>query len=226
RAQDLDHPPSLALAHLCSGLLHLLLGRDTATARNHGIAMDALTEVRRFYDGFVDLLIEQDPSAALAWAEKLKTDSAWLTVGSGVGQASYMLVQAQTLAGAGQAGMGLQVIDRAMTWIEETGVRTLEAAVWRTRGELLLALTPSSSPKGGGENEESEACFLHALEVARDQGARWLELRAAVSLARLWQAQGRRDQARELLAPIYNWFTEGFDAVDLVEAKALLAELA
>jgi predicted ATPase len=73
---------------------------------------------------------------------------------------------------------------------------------------------------------EAEACFHRALEIAREQQGRWLELRASVSLARLWGARGRRDEARELLAGIYGWFTEGFDTVDLVEAKVLLEELA
>ena len=71
----------------------------------------------------------------------------------------------------------------------------------------------------------AEACFRRALEVAREQQARWLEPRTAVSLARLWQAHGRRDEARELLAGLYGWSSEGFDTVDLVEAKVLLEEL-
>jgi predicted ATPase len=74
--------------------------------------------------------------------------------------------------------------------------------------------------------EEAEACFQQALAVARRQQAKSLELRAAMSLARLWQQQGKRDEARELLTPIYGWFTEGFDTADLREAKALLEALA
>ena len=74
--------------------------------------------------------------------------------------------------------------------------------------------------------EEAEACFRQALEIARRQQAKSLELRAAMSLSRLWQQQGKRDEARELLAPIYGWFTEGFDTPDFQEARALLDELA
>ena len=73
---------------------------------------------------------------------------------------------------------------------------------------------------------QAEACFHQALDVARQQQAKSFELRAATSLARLWQRQGKRTEARELLAPIYSWFTEGFDTADLQEAKALLEELA
>ena len=72
---------------------------------------------------------------------------------------------------------------------------------------------------------QAEACFHQALDVARRQQAKSLELRAAVSLSRLWQRQGKRDEARQLLAEIYGWFTEGFDTADLLEAKALLEEL-
>ena len=77
----------------------------------------------------------------------------------------------------------------------------------------------------GTPQEKTEACFLQALDVARRQQAKSLELRAAMSLARLWQQRGKRAEARELLAPVYGWFTEGFDTADLQEAKALLTEL-
>jgi len=146
------------------------------------------------------------------------------------------------LARAGQAERALLATNRALAWIEQTGVRLLEAEVWRTRGELLLRADEGRTTNDDKEpgapsivshtnvgrpspSGEAEACFQRALEVAREQEARWFELRAAVSLARLWQAQGRRDEARELLAGVYGWFTEGFDTVDLVEAKALLEEL-
>jgi predicted ATPase len=75
------------------------------------------------------------------------------------------------------------------------------------------------------QQKEAEACFQQALEIARRQQAKSLELRAATSLSRLWQQQGKRAEARELLAPVYGWFTEGFDTADLQEAKALLDEL-
>ena len=87
----------------------------------------------------------------------------------------------------------------------------------RLKGELLLQRTSLT--------EEVEACFQQALDIARRQQAKSLELRAAMSLARLWQRQGKRAAARELLAPIYGWFTEGFDTADLQEARALLEEL-
>ena len=87
------------------------------------------------------------------------------------------------------------------------------------RGVLLLR-------QPGTPQAEAEACFQRALDVARRQEAKSLELRAAMSLSRLWQQQGKRTEARELLAPIYGWFTEGFDTADLQETKALLDALA
>ena len=99
-----------------------------------------------------------------------------------------------------------------------TEARWWEAEVSRLQGELLLDLPSPAVP-------QAEAAFLRALDVARCQQAKALELRAALSLSRLWQRQGKRTTARELLGPIYGWFTEGFDTADLQETKALLAEL-
>ena len=93
-----------------------------------------------------------------------------------------------------------------------------EAEVYRTAGEIAL-----KSP--GRDITKAQAYFERALAVARQQQAKSWELRAAMSMARLWSDQGKRDEARELLAPVYGWFTEGFDTLDLKEAKALLDEL-
>jgi predicted ATPase len=96
--------------------------------------------------------------------------------------------------------------------------RFYEAELYRLKGDLLVALS-------GAQHVEAEACFRQALEVARHQQAKSLELRTATSLSRLWQRQGRGAEARQLLAEVYGWFTEGFDTPDLREVKALLKEL-
>jgi predicted ATPase len=96
-----------------------------------------------------------------------------------------------------------------------TEMRWSEAEMSRLQGELRLQLASPEVP-------QAEACFQQAIDIARRQQAKSLELRAALSLSRLWQQQGKRQAARELLAPIYGWFTEGFDTSDLQEAKALL----
>ena len=105
-----------------------------------------------------------------------------------------------------------------MTTREATNERWCEAEVHRTAGEIALMLPEPDVAK-------AEEHFEHALVVAREQQAKSWELRAAMSMARLWRDQGKRQQAYDLLAPVYGWFTEGFDTLDLKEAKALLEQL-
>jgi predicted ATPase len=107
----------------------------------------------------------------------------------------------------------------AMTMIERTEEAWCEAEVYRTAGEIILMAPERDAAK-------AEAYFDHALTTARAQEAKSWELRTAMSMVRLWRSQGKPQQARELLAPIYGWFTEGFDTRDLKEVKALLDELA
>jgi predicted ATPase len=130
----------------------------------------------------------------------------------------YLALLAEACAQGGQIPEGLEASAEALDLLATSGVRWWEAELHRLRGELLLQ--DSSAPQG-----EAEFCFHQALAIARDQQAKSLELRATMSLSRLWQQQGKRDEARQLLAPIYGWFTEGFDTADLQEAKALLEEL-
>jgi predicted ATPase len=113
--------------------------------------------------------------------------------------------------------------------VGKTGERFYEAELYRLKGTLTLqSKVPSTQhPTPSTQAEaEAEACFQQALAIARRQGAKSLELRAAMSLSRLWQSQGKREEARRMLAEVYGWFTEGFDTADLQEAKALLEELA
>ncbi len=118
---------------------------------------------------------------------------------------------------AGRADEGLAGLDEALDEECRTGSRLRRAELLRLRGELLL--------QREGNEAEAEACFLQAIAVAQDQHAKSWELRATLSLYRLWQRIGRREEARARLAEVYGWFTEGFDAPDLLEAKALLDEL-
>ena len=143
---------------------------------------------------------------------------------------------AQGYAQGGQAEEGLRVIAEALAMVEKNEERWNEAELYRIKGELTLAKqmpevtesevrlpspTPNPTPKA-----EAEACFLKAIDIARKQQAKSLELRATMSLARLWQQQGKHPEAHQMLSEIYNWFTEGFDTKDLQEAKALLESLA
>ena len=122
-------------------------------------------------------------------------------------------------AGIGWFDEAWRCIGEAMTAIETTMERWSEAEVHRVAGELALM-----SPQP--DTAKAEAYFERALAVAREQQAKSWELRAAMSMARLWRDQGKRDEARDLLAPVFGWFTEGFDTLDLKEAKALLDDLA
>jgi predicted ATPase len=141
----------------------------------------------------------------------------------GIGTAAELPWYLALLAGAhgivGQTAEGLDAIAEALAQVPSTKERFYEAEIYRLKGELLL--------KHGGSNTaaEAETCFRQALDISRVQSAKSWELRAATSLAQLWRDQGRRAQARDLLAPVYGWFTEGFDTEDLKDAKALLAAL-
>jgi predicted ATPase len=127
-----------------------------------------------------------------------------------------LLAEAHGIQGEPEAG--LTALTEALTLADTTGERWYESECYRLKGELLLQLSADNQA-------EAESCFHHALDVARNQQAKSWELRAAISLARLWQQQGKRPAAHDLLAPIYGWFTEGFDTADLQEAKALLDQL-
>jgi predicted ATPase len=122
---------------------------------------------------------------------------------------------AEASAWVGQTTEGLAALAEALA---KSATHWWEAELYRLRGELLLQQTAT-------QPEEATVCFQQALAIARRQQAKSLELRAAMSLSRLWQRQGRRTEACELLAPIYGWFTEGFDTADLQDAKALLEEV-
>ena len=129
-----------------------------------------------------------------------------------------LLYLARAYAELGQFDDAWRCIGEAMTAVETTKERWCEAEVNRMAGEIALKSPEPDAAK-------AEAYFERALAVARQQQAKSWELRAAMSLARLWRDQGKPQQARELLAPVYGWFTEGFDTLDLKEAKALLDEL-
>jgi predicted ATPase len=128
----------------------------------------------------------------------------------------WLILLASALGRLGQHGTGLETIDTAFTLIAETNERWNEAELYLRRGELQLALS---------EADLAETSFEQAVDVARTQNTKLWELRAARALARLWRDRGRRAEAHDLLAPVYGWFTEGFDTADLKHAKALLDEL-
>ncbi len=167
--------------------------------------------------------LEQLRYAALAARDQNKVGMRQLRQGlvalRDTGQAlwrpSFLALLPEACRHAGHIEDGLTVHAKAQGWVDETGERFYEAELYRLKGELLAQSV----------DNQAETCFHHALDVARHQQAKSLELRAATSLARLWQTQGKRQDAYDLLAPVYEWFTEGSDTADLKEAKTLFETL-
>ena len=157
------------------------------------------------------------------------------TVENGIFRSYHIVLLAEAYGKAGRAEEGLAALAEALTVVDKSGERFYEAELYRLKGELSLQSgvrgpesknphTQHPTPSTHAE-AAAEACFLKAIEIARRQQAKSLELRAVMSLARLWQRQGKQEEAHELLAEIYGWFTEGFGTKDLQEAEALLEEL-
>jgi len=144
--------------------------------------------------------------------------TAWRSTGATVCQPTYLSYLTRAYAKLGQFDDAWRSISEAMAVVEITKELWCEADIHRIAGEIALLREPDVA--------KAEACFERALTVAREQQAKSWELRAAMSMARLWRDQGKRNEARNLLAPVYDWFTEGFDTRDLKEAKALLDGLA
>jgi predicted ATPase len=147
--------------------------------------------------------------------------------GAELGRPLLLALLAEAYRGMGQAEEGLALVAEALAVVNNSGERHWEAELYRLKGELLLEQGGTRRQANGNRQPwgEAEACFHQALDIARYQQAKSWELRAAMSLSRLWQRQGKRAEARELLAPVYDWFPEGFDTADLQDAKALLAAL-
>jgi predicted ATPase len=144
--------------------------------------------------------------------------AAWRATGAEALRPYYLALLAEASGKRGQVEEGLHLLAEALAVANDTGECRWDAELHRLKGELLLA-------RPAEHHAEAETCFRQALDVARRQEAKAFELRATMSLARLWQRQGKRAAAYALLAPIYGWFTEGFDTADLQEARALLVEL-
>jgi predicted ATPase len=145
--------------------------------------------------------------------------TAYSATGAELVRPYFFALLAESYGKSGKPSEGLRVLSEAFEVVEKTQERWWEAELHRLQGELLLAVSATHA-------RAAEDCFRQALAFARRQQARSLELRAAKSLSRLWQHQGKHAEARQLLAEVYDLFTEGFDTADLREAKALLEELA
>ena len=222
-AHELSHPFSLGFARLFAAFVYQWR-RDMPAVQEQAEAAVALATEQGFP------LWAAGGTSVRGWALAMQGQGeegmaqirqgivAYRATGQRCSSAYFCTVLAEVSAHLGHTEDGLQALAEAHTLVEQQEERYWEAEVCRLRGVLLLRQPETSQA-------EAETWLRRALDVARRQQAKSLELRAAMSLARLWQRQGKRGEARELLAPIYDWFTEGFDTADLQEAKRLLEDL-
>jgi predicted ATPase len=222
-AHELSHPFSLGFARLFAAFVYQWR-RDTPAVQEQAEATVTLATEQGFP------LLAAGGTSLRGWALAMQGQGeagmaqvrqgivAYRATGAALFVPYFCTVLAEVSAHLGHPEDGHQALAEAHTLVQQHEERYWEAEIYRLRGVLLLRQTGTLQAK-------AEACFQQALTVARRQQAKSLELRAAMSLARLWQHQGKRGEARELLAPVYGWFTEGFDTADLYEAKALLDEL-
>jgi predicted ATPase len=222
-AQQSAHPFSLGFALSCAAICHQLCREGwTAQERAEAAIVLATEQGFPFWRAIGSLLrgwaLAQQGQAREGLEQMHQGLRAFRATGAEVMRTYFLSLLVEAYGTMDQPAAGLTVLAEALTFADKTGERWYEPELYRLKGELLQ--------QSADHHAEAQACFLHALDIARRQQAKSLELRAAVSLGRLWQHQGQRAEARELLAPIYGWFTEGFDTADLQEAKALLDDLA
>jgi predicted ATPase len=231
---------TLALAHrqshafsLAVALVHTIvisgLRREWPTLQQQAeTAIAVCTE-----QGFGSILAQATRYRGYALAQQGQTDEgiavmragldAQLATGAGLFRPWYLCYLAEVCGTAGRFDEGLAAVAEAMTIVGKTGERYNEAELHRVKGELILR-------RSGIEAEprvqtEAEECFRKSIEIARQQEARSFELKAVISLSRLWKQQGKKAEARQALAEIYGWFREGFETQDLIDAKELIEQL-
>jgi predicted ATPase len=224
RARQVEHLPSLEYAEVFAAQLSQCR-RDVAATWAHADAAMALAAAQGFAFRIERVRIFQGWALAMEGnaVEGLAQIRQGLAASQGVGpellRSYWLSFLAEAYGRTGQPEAGLMVLAEALMLVATTEVRWWEAELCRLKGALLLRLPIP-------DVQQAESCFRQALDVARGQQAKALELRVALSLSRLWQRQGKRNKAHELLTEVYGWFTEGFETPDLQEARGLLEELA
>ena len=221
-AQELSHPFNLAHTYACSSMIHQFCGEATIVEERSAAAIELATE--RGYPYWLAMAtvwhgwaLTQRGEMEQGIEEMQRGLGSLQTIGVAFMRTYQLALLAMAYGKMGRCADGLHLLDEAFGAVAGGGETAFEAELYRCRGELLLM-------QGAGV-EEVESSLQQALGIARSQSAKGWELRSATSLARLWQQQGRLDEARALLQDVYNWFSEGFDTADLKDAKALLDEL-
>jgi class 3 adenylate cyclase/predicted ATPase len=239
-ARELSHPSSSAYALDWAAMFYQFRREEQAAQERAGTAIALSTE-----QGFGQWLAWGTAVRGWALAEQGQEEegiaqirqslNALRAMGGELARPYRLALLAEAHGKGGRPEEGLNVLTEALAHVDKTGERFYEVELHRLKGELTLQKFQVSSSKFQvqesprsevrGPESETEECFLKAIEIARKQQAKSLELRAVMSLSRLWQSQGKKEDARQMLAEIYGWFTEGFDTVDFKEAEALLEEL-
>ena len=221
-AQESVHPYSLAYAQFWAAYLHHRR-RDVLAVQAQADALLALATAQgfSFWVGFGTCWrgwgLAMQGQGTEGMAQMHQGMATILATGQMLARSFCLVLLAEAAGHIGQMAEGLRLLTEALAVLEASRRGDLLAEVYRLQGELLLR-------QASQEAIQAEVCFQQAQAIAcRQQAIAW-ELRAAVSLSRLWQQQGKPDAARQLLAPLYSWFTEGFDTADLQEAKALLED--
>jgi predicted ATPase len=230
-AQDLSHPFTQAFCFMLAAH-HERERRDAQSTRELARAAMAICSQQgcdlplawaTFDDGWA---LTEGGHGGEGITQMRQTAASLRAIGADVGASHSLALISEAYGKLGEIDRGLAALADAWTLVHEHDERLVEAELYRVNGDLLVQQArqgPLNDPTA--QQRDAEACFQQAIEVARHQQAKSLELRAVLSLSRLWQAQGKIDEARRLLADIYGWFTEGFDTSDLREAKTLLDEL-
>ncbi len=244
-AQERSHPYSLGAARVYAAALLHQLRRERALTQEWAEAGITLASEHGFPVWLAQGAILQ--GWALAEQGQIEEGISQIrqglathqAVGAGILQSYFLALLAEAYRKAGQVEEGLSTLAEALAVIDKTGERFYEAELYRLKGELTLQqesqkskvkvqkskIKPDPRPLSPDPQAEAEEYFLKAIEIAQRQQAKSLELRTVMSLARLWQQQGKQKEAHGLLAELYGWFTEGFDTADLKDAQALLDEL-
>jgi predicted ATPase len=223
-AQHIVHPYSLCYVLSLAAGIHQFR-REVRAAQERAEATISLAQEQGFpsFRAHGAILrgwaLAQQGQAQAGMEQITQGLTAWRATGAEIARLYWLALLAEAQGTLGEPEAGLTVLTEALTLAETTGERWYDPELYRLKGELLLQ-------QYADNQADAETCFHHAISVAQSQQAKSWELRAATSLARLWQRQGKRVEAYELLAPVYHWFTEGFDTADLQEAKALLDALA
>jgi predicted ATPase len=224
-AQELSHAYSLGFALNYASMLHRWR-REVQCAKEYAEAVITLSNEHGFIHALGMGISKRGWALAKQGAveEGIKQLHQGLATiqdtGTELGLPQLLVLLAEAYIQSGQVDAGLHVLATAMAHVDNTSERGLEAEIYRLKGECLLVHTGKQC-----KEKEAEECLRQALDIARHQQAKSLELRAAMSLGRLWQQQGRRAEAHQILVEIYGWFIEGFETPDLQEAKTLLTAL-